>query len=447
MKYKINLSQCMIVKNEEKNIRKALTWGKSIVCEQIVVDTGSTDRTVEIAEEMGAKVFHFEWIDDFSAAKNFAIDQASGNWIAFLDADEYFSEEDAQKIIPLLKYLQKDGKYSAMPAIIRSSLVNLNDEGKPGSFATQDRIFSNNPALRYQNRIHETLQASAGKKHVVFDATDRLTVFHTGYTKSVFEETHKMDRNIALLKSEVKDNPENYNAWAYLGDALFGNEQYEDAENAYNRVIENIKNVFSQERKDLIFSNLLKMKFLRRIDNEALIMKAYNQSVECNCSTPDIEYWVGSWMLNHGKEQKGIEYFELALNKLEQYEGHGVLDVAAELPYIYQTLFEFYYKSINHASEAVRYGVLYLRVKPYGESVLKGLLQLLGNGARDEKTTEAILGFLFKLYDFTKAKDKLFLIRVSNKLLYHSLEQKVYDLLSEEEKAFFNQNKQSVYQN
>lgn len=447
MKNKINLSQCMIVKNEEKNIRKALTWGKSIVCEQIVVDTGSTDRTVEIAEEMGAKVFHFEWIDDFSAAKNFAIDQASGNWIAFLDADEYFSEEDTQKIIPLLKYLQKDGKYSLMPAIIRSSLVNLNDEGKPGSFATQDRIFSNNPALRYQNRIHETLQVSAGKKHVVFDATDRLTVFHTGYTKSVFEETHKMDRNIALLKREVKDNPENYNAWAYLGDALFGNEQYEDAENAYNRVIVNIKNVFSQERKDLIFSNLLKMKYLGRVNDEAVIMNAYNQSVDCNCSTPDIEYWVGSWMLNHGKEQKGIEYFELALNKLEQYQGHGVLDVAAELPYIYQTLFEFYYKFINHAAEAVRYGVLYLRVKPYGESVLKGLLQLLGNGARDEKTTEAILGFLFKLYDFTKAKDKLFLIRVSNKLFYHALEQKVYELLSEEEKAFFNQNKQSVYQN
>lgn len=87
----------MIVKNEEKNIRKALTWGKSIVCEQIVVDTGSTDKTVEIAKEMGAKVFHFEWIDDFSAAKNFAIDQASGNWIAFLDADEYFPMKTRKK--------------------------------------------------------------------------------------------------------------------------------------------------------------------------------------------------------------------------------------------------------------------------------------------------------------------------------------------------------------
>jgi glycosyltransferase involved in cell wall biosynthesis len=436
----------MIVKNEEKNIRRALTWGKNIVCEQIVVDTGSTDRTVEIAEEMGAKVFHFEWIDDFSAAKNFAIEQATGNWIAFLDADEYFSDEDTQKIIPLITNLQKDGQYSMMPAIIRSSLVNLNDEGQPGSVATQDRMFSNNPALRYQNRIHETIQVSEGKKHVVFDATDRLTVYHTGYTKSVFKETRKMDRNIALLKREVKENPENYNAWAYLGDALLGNEQYEEAENAYNQVIENIQNVFSQERKDLIFSNLLKMKCLRHVVDETEILTVYNQSIDCKCTAPDIEYWVGSWMLDRGKEQKGIEYFELALKKLEQYQGHGVLDVATELPYIYQKIFEFYYRSMDHAAEAVRYGVLCLRIKPYGESVLMGLLQLLGNGAGDEKTAEAILGFLSKLYDFSKAKDKLFLIRVCYKLSYQALEQKVFALLSEEEKTFFNQNKQSIYQ-
>ena len=90
------ISQCMIVKNEEKNIEKALSWGKGVVSEQIVVDTGSTDRTVELAEKMGAKVYHFEWIDDFSAAKNFAISKAKYEWIALLDADEYFSEEDAK---------------------------------------------------------------------------------------------------------------------------------------------------------------------------------------------------------------------------------------------------------------------------------------------------------------------------------------------------------------
>lgn len=94
----LRLSQCMIVKNEEKNIQRALSWGKEFMWEQIVVDTGSTDRTAELAKEMGAKVFVFPWINDFSAAKNYAIEQASGDWIAFLDADEYFSPEDAKKL-------------------------------------------------------------------------------------------------------------------------------------------------------------------------------------------------------------------------------------------------------------------------------------------------------------------------------------------------------------
>ena len=110
----MRLSQCMIVKNEERNIEKALSWGKGIVWEQIVVDTGSTDRTVELAEKMGAKVFYFPWQDDFSAAKNFAISKASGDWVAFLDADEYFPLEEAKKLMPLLERYDKGGYYAVM---------------------------------------------------------------------------------------------------------------------------------------------------------------------------------------------------------------------------------------------------------------------------------------------------------------------------------------------
>ena len=90
----IRISQCMIVKNEEKNIKRALLWGKEVMWEQVVVDTGSTDRTVELACEMGAKVYHYLWTDDFSAAKNYAIEKCSGDWIALLDADEYMVLSD-----------------------------------------------------------------------------------------------------------------------------------------------------------------------------------------------------------------------------------------------------------------------------------------------------------------------------------------------------------------
>ena len=124
----VRLSQCMIVKNEEKNIERALTWGKKIVCEQIVVDTGSTDRTVEIAERMGAKLFHFEWIDDFAAAKNFALSKAKGNWIAFLDADEYFSDKDALHLLKILETMNPTVECTS----VSLPIVNLKDNGQAG---------------------------------------------------------------------------------------------------------------------------------------------------------------------------------------------------------------------------------------------------------------------------------------------------------------------------
>ena len=102
----MRLSQCMIVKNEECNIERALRWGKGVVWEQIVVDTGSRDRTVQIAESMGAKVYHYTWSDDFSAAKNYAISKARGEWIAFLDADETFAPGDGEKLPGILRQLE-----------------------------------------------------------------------------------------------------------------------------------------------------------------------------------------------------------------------------------------------------------------------------------------------------------------------------------------------------
>ena len=94
----IKLSACTITKNEALNIGKSIDSYKDYVDEIIVVDTGSIDETIEIAESKGAKVLKFEWKNDFSAAKNFALDHASGDWIIFLDADEWFDGDTAKNI-------------------------------------------------------------------------------------------------------------------------------------------------------------------------------------------------------------------------------------------------------------------------------------------------------------------------------------------------------------
>ncbi|WP_024865117.1 tetratricopeptide repeat-containing glycosyltransferase family 2 protein [Butyrivibrio sp. FCS014] len=103
----ITVSLCMIVKNEEKNLKKCLESLKGIVDEMIVVDTGSTDKTVEIAKEFGAKVEYFKWVDDFSKARNYAFSLASCDYIYSADADEELDEENRLRFIQLKKDIEE----------------------------------------------------------------------------------------------------------------------------------------------------------------------------------------------------------------------------------------------------------------------------------------------------------------------------------------------------
>ena len=104
----IKISACTIAKNEALNIGKSIESYKEYVDEIIIVDTGSIDETVEIAEKLGAKVLKFEWKNDFSAAKNYAIDNATGDWILFLDADEIFENRIVKDIKHMLKNNEVD---------------------------------------------------------------------------------------------------------------------------------------------------------------------------------------------------------------------------------------------------------------------------------------------------------------------------------------------------
>ena len=211
----VRLSQVLIVKNEEKNIEKALSWAKDIIYEQIVVDTGSTDRTVRLAEKMGAKVIYFEWINDFSAAKNFAMDQAEGNWIAILDADEYMPREDAKELFSVLKKIQSSPELVKEYDSVSCSLLHLDDMGKPYAVITQQRFFKNRPDLRYKGKIHEAVQM----RNKYYNA-ENLRIMHTGYAKTVFNEAGKSERNIRMLRDEYNSDPENPHVMIYLADSI-----------------------------------------------------------------------------------------------------------------------------------------------------------------------------------------------------------------------------------
>ncbi len=250
----MKLSQCMIVKNEEKNIERALSWGKGIVCEQIVVDTGSTDRTIEIAKQMGAKVYEFTWINDFAAAKNFAISKAMGDWIAFLDADEYFSEEDAKKLPKLLEELEKKkfeikgekGKIN----IIETDWVQLDENRKIFAVPSQTRIFRNKPYIRYQGAIHEQVivHPKSGKKFFNLDMTGKLAIYHTGYAWTEKKQEEKKERNITLLKKELEGNPISAKLKLYLAESLLLDGKIAEAISFARQAIKNEDNSLGKDR-------------------------------------------------------------------------------------------------------------------------------------------------------------------------------------------------------
>ena len=451
---RIKLSQCMIVKNEEQNIRQALSWGKGIVYEQIVVDTGSTDNTAQIAEEMGAKVFHFEWCDDFSAAKNYAIEQASGDWIAFLDADEYFPKKDAHRILGIIKKAENASLKGVRIHMLRSAMYHLNDDGEVFSAGQHDRIFRNMKGLRYKNRVHEGLSLANGQT-LHYIVTD-LSIMHTGYSDSVRSE--KGTRNIPLLKKSVEEDPENYDLWSYLGESYAGSDQAAEAIESMEHVIEHVaENIsvsnapsstslkISEDRLFAAFAvwfsavSFLPDEMISSYEVQA--RQYYNIFTKTGKLFPDVEFYLGRYLIRIGRQDEAVHFLELALEKLELYKGSASLKLSARLDFVYNIL-RLCYAERRDAAKCVYYGTLSLRVNRYQEDTLTALVSLLQG---DPNTTaRQAYDFLAQLYQFKSLKDKLFVLKAAMTLGYTELEEIIRLEMTEQEKSWLNGQKKSV---
>ena len=194
------LSVCLIVKNEERFLGQCLTSVKGLAHQIVVVDTGSTDRTVEIAREHGAHVHPFAWCDDFSAARNAALEHATGDWVLMLDADEELPPEQHAALRKLLH----------TPSVIswRLPLQDVGREAEGCSYVP--RLFRNAPGLYYAGRVHEQVFTSIEERRQEWGLDTRLgdaTLRHHGYTKELTLERDKVGRNLRLLEQAVLETP------------------------------------------------------------------------------------------------------------------------------------------------------------------------------------------------------------------------------------------------
>jgi glycosyltransferase involved in cell wall biosynthesis len=400
----VRISQCMIVKNEEKNIERALTWAKGIVIEQIVVDTGSTDRTVEIATKMGAKVYHFPWIDDFSAAKNYAIEQASGNWIAFLDADEYLSPADTKEVPVILKRIMSNPELKKNWLVLHSALANLNDEGKPTSIIEQARFFRNLPGLRYVGKIHEVLNAPV--ENTV--RTDDITILHTGYAQKVYAETGKLGRNVDMLRAQLAERPDDYSLKAYLADsleALGDEESLAEAEILFAEVAEYGTDILPALRKSTYTFLINRYTRTERIEPaDAMSLKALEELPD----DIDLLYLRGVLLSKSDKHAEAWKFLKRCEARLANTAVLEASEFVAGHPVMLFGHLAFAAQKLGDEENLVRYATMTLAEDKTETGVLAPyIFTLLKNDASEDD----VLGILGKIFDLNEPRDLLAIAR------------------------------------
>ena len=218
----MKLIGCYIVKNEAEALCRSIKTIQNQVDEIVVIDTGSEDNTIAFAEKAGAKIHHFLWQDDFAMARNYALDKLVGDWVVFLDADEYFSEDTADN---LRQIIMAQGREINLLLVQRQ---DVDEVGKPLMKLYVPRIFRIRDDLRYVGAIHEELRQNRNVVEGIAQVSPQdLTLIHTGYAGDL--GTAKARRNLDLLQREMgrSSHPEHY--YGYLAEAYDGLAEREKA--------------------------------------------------------------------------------------------------------------------------------------------------------------------------------------------------------------------------
>lgn len=217
----MNLSVCIIAKNEEQNIKRCLESLKKYDFEIVVVDTGSTDNTKQIAESYTENVYDFLWCDDFAEAKNEAIRKATNEFVLVLDSDEWLEELDLEKLKKQIKQNPTSvGRIKRRNIMTRDGIKKENEEWI-------NRIFSKKK-FGYEGRIHEQIEEKNGEPYETY-LTD-VVILHSGYDLPKEKRKQKAERNIHLLLKELAELKENDVQVPYLlyqlGKGYYMSEEY-----------------------------------------------------------------------------------------------------------------------------------------------------------------------------------------------------------------------------
>ena len=198
----VQLSLCMIVKNEEASLPQCLQSVANVVDEMIIVDTGSTDNTVTIAQNMGAKVYHFSWCNDFAVARNFGLQYAHGDWVLVLDADEVLTPA----IIPQIQVAMED-EHNLVVNIIREEVGAIQSP-----YSLVSRLFRNHPQIRFSRPYHSMIDDSvtallAQETHWRVISFETIAMLHYGYHPTAIASLDKYNRSKTIMEGFYRSHP------------------------------------------------------------------------------------------------------------------------------------------------------------------------------------------------------------------------------------------------
>ena len=334
----LRLSACVIMRDNQEDIGRCLA-SLAAADELIVVDTGSVDKSVEIAQQYTDKIFHFHWINDFAAAKNYALAQATGDWIVFPDSDEFFTEETAGNLHQLAE--DYDGPWGQPAALsVRHANVTLSLEpmGQEGAVI---RLWQ--AGLAYEGAVHEHLEYQGDKAgFLLLDVPrERLLMLHTGYAPERMAE--KTKRNLQILERERQEgkDPDLYHYYKARG--LFATGDFQGAREEilqqYHAPLQPVSLRAEIYRLWYRSSQMLK-------DKEA--MEEARAAMEKDMpQLPDAWALKGVALWNEGREEEAAPLLQKALELSAKFlaENPREIDqVSEDMPAIARELAEFYQK-------------------------------------------------------------------------------------------------------
>lgn len=352
----ISISLCMIVKNEEKTLRNCLDSVKEVVDEIIIVDTGSEDKTVEIAQEFTDKVYFYEWKDDFASARNFSFSKATKDFILWLDADDILLPEDKEKLLKRKQTLTKE---------IDMVMLKYNmptEDGSPFSFY-RERLIQNFKDFQWEGRVHEVIPPR-GK--ILYE---NIAITHNKQSDAY------TDRNLKIYQKMLEDHISfGPRETFYYARELMYNDYTLEAIKQFQAFLE-MDHAFLENKIEACLN--LNRCYMALNDKEKAF-QALVQSFRYDTPRAEICTCIGNFFLEEKQYNQAIYWYKKSLTIFPNPQSGGFInyDMYTFIPYL--NLCVCYYR-LNNLELAEYYNELAGREKPNSTHYLynKNLFKVL----------------------------------------------------------------------